>query len=112
MTDLFEAALAVQSFCDRRGWRFCFIGGLAVQRWGEPRVTRHVDLTLLTGFHDNVSMIDTLLEAFSGRISDAMDFALRNRVLLLKTPGDIGSTCRWAHFRLNNDSSSGPRSTR
>ena len=39
MIDLFETAVQLQPFCDRRGWRSCFIGGIAVQRWGEPRVT-------------------------------------------------------------------------
>lgn len=48
MNGLFSAAELVQDLCEREGWEFCFIGGLAVQRWGEPRVTRDVDLTLLT----------------------------------------------------------------
>jgi hypothetical protein len=30
---LFAAALELQSFFEARRWRFCFIGGLAVQRW-------------------------------------------------------------------------------
>lgn len=30
--------------------QFCFIGGLALLRWGEPRTTRDTNLTLLTGF--------------------------------------------------------------
>ncbi|HNQ91110.1 MAG TPA: hypothetical protein PKM73_21050 [Verrucomicrobiota bacterium] len=34
------AAGQVQRFCEERGWRFCFIGGVAVQRWGEPRLTQ------------------------------------------------------------------------
>jgi hypothetical protein len=50
MNDLFEVARQLQEFCDSRGWRSCFIGGLAVQRWGEPRVTRDADLTVLAGF--------------------------------------------------------------
>ncbi len=29
------AAGEVQQFCQRRGWCFCFIGGVAVQRRGE-----------------------------------------------------------------------------
>jgi len=45
MIDIFEAARQLQVPCDRRGWRSCFIGGVAVQRRGEPRVTRDVDLT-------------------------------------------------------------------
>ena len=28
------------------------MGGVALQRWGEPRLTQDVDLTLLTGFGD------------------------------------------------------------
>jgi hypothetical protein len=36
--DLFQVALELQAFLWSREWRFCFIGGLALQRWGEPRV--------------------------------------------------------------------------
>ena len=45
-----RAAEEIQAFCQLRGWPFCFIGGVAVQRWAEPRLTQDVDLTLLTGF--------------------------------------------------------------
>ena len=34
------AAGEIQSFCLQQCWRFCFIGGVAVQRWGEPRFTQ------------------------------------------------------------------------
>ena len=50
MRDLFRLADEIQSFCRDRGWRFCFIGGIALQRWGEPRLTGDIDLTILTGF--------------------------------------------------------------
>ena len=46
MNPIFAAALEVQDFCRSRGFRFCFIGGLALQRWGEPRLTQDVDLTI------------------------------------------------------------------
>ncbi len=90
MIDLFGTAIQLQDFCDRQGWRSCFIGGIAVQRWGEPRVTRDVDLTLMTGFGGEALFIDTLLAAFPGRIQSARAFALDSRVLLLKTPDGIG----------------------
>jgi len=90
MNDLFEAARQLQAFCDRQGWRSCFIGGLAVQRWGEPRVTRDIDLTVLTGFGNEERFIDPLLEHYAARIQDAREFALRRRVLLLVTPGGVG----------------------
>ncbi len=86
MNAIFAAALDLQQFCEKRAWRFCFIGGLAVQRWGEPRMTRDADLTLLTGIGGEESFIDPLLEAFPGRRSDAREFALRHRVLLARHP--------------------------
>ena len=39
MNLVFQAADTLQTFLREQQWRFCFIGGLAVQHWGEPRVT-------------------------------------------------------------------------
>ncbi len=74
MIGLFQVAKAVQSVCLQHRWRFCFVGGLALQRWGEPRVTEDVDLTLLTGFGNEEPFIDELLRHFSPRVSDAKEF--------------------------------------
>lgn len=90
MTDLISAAEQLQKFCEKRGWKFCIIGGLALQFWGEQRLTKDVDLTLLTGFGTEEIYIDALLQKFSARIRDAKIFALRNRVLLLQTENKIG----------------------
>ena len=84
MNGLFAAAGEIQGVLAAAGWRHCFIGGLAVQRWGEPRLTRDVDLTLLTGFGREAVFVDALLERFESRLPNAADFALRNRVLLLR----------------------------
>lgn len=43
LDDLLAAAAGVQSILVQHGWRFCFIGGIAVQRWGNPRFTQDVD---------------------------------------------------------------------
>jgi hypothetical protein len=88
--DLLDAAREVQEFCDSRRWGSCFIGGVAVQRWSQARVTRDVDLTLLTGFDGEASFIEALLAHYTPRHSDSAQFALRSRVLLLKSPGGIG----------------------
>jgi hypothetical protein len=79
---LFSAAFELQRFFEARAWRFCFIGGLAVQRWGEPRLTLDVDCTLLTGFGQEARYVDELLAAFVGRVDRPRDFALAHRVLL------------------------------
>ena len=82
-----EAAVRVQDFCRDRGWQFCFIGGVAVQRWGQPRLTQDVDLTLLTEFGGEESFTDALLGMFKPRRPDAREFALNRRVLLVRTSG-------------------------
>ncbi len=90
MIELFRLAAEVQDFCRQQQWPLCFIGGIAVQRWGEPRVTQDVDLTIWTGFGDEPRFVSRLLECFSPRISDAAKFALEHRVLLLQSDSGIG----------------------
>lgn len=83
MNPIFETAVEIQAFCHAEAWPFCVIGGLAVQRWGEPRLTQDVDVTILTEFGREETIIDRLLEKFSGRMPNAREFALQYRVLLL-----------------------------
>lgn len=90
MIDVFRVGETVQTFCRQQDWRFCFIGGVALQRWGEPRVTKDVDLTLVVGFGDEERYIEKLLQRFSPRIDQAGGFAVANRVLLLQSPDGIG----------------------
>ncbi|MEI8192200.1 MAG: hypothetical protein WCI75_21040, partial [candidate division NC10 bacterium] len=68
MNPIFAAALGVQEFCRARGFGFCFIGGLALQRWGEPRLTQDVDLTVISGFGREPEYADQFLSAFAPRI--------------------------------------------
>ncbi|MBI3068157.1 MAG: nucleotidyl transferase AbiEii/AbiGii toxin family protein [Betaproteobacteria bacterium] len=89
MKTVLGAALEVQRFLSHAGERFCFIGGIALQRWGEPRLTRDVDVTLLSPFGEEGRTADRLLAAFRPRIGDAREFAVRNRVLLIESDGGI-----------------------
>lgn len=90
MKDLVDVAAELQAFAEERGWEFCFIGGLAVQALAEPRLTRDTDMTLLTGFGSEEPFIDALLEQYQARRGDAREFALMNRVLLLKADNGSG----------------------
>ena len=90
MIALIQAAADLQAVCESHHWRYCFIGGLAVQRWGEPRETVDVDLTILTGFGHEASFVSVLLDAFEARIDDAAAFAAVNRVLLLRASSGVG----------------------
>lgn len=90
MNTLLQAGARVQRILERHDWAFCFIGGVANFRWGTPRLTNDLDLTLLTGFGAEETYTAALLAEFESRISDAAEFALRNRVLLLRTPDGFG----------------------
>ena len=90
MNEVIRAAAELQDVCQANAWQFCFIGGLALQRWGEPRETIDADLTLLTGYGSEQVYIKTLLRHFESRIPDAESFALHNRILLLRSPKGVG----------------------
>lgn len=80
-----EAAIELQEFLELHGQRFCIIGGLAVQRWGEVRLTVDADATVLTDWVRDEFVTDLLLGSpFVPRRADAREFALKNRVILLK----------------------------
>ena len=89
MNPIFAAGLEVERICRAAGFRFCFIGGLAVQRWGQPRMTADVDLTVITGFGTEEPYVDALLAKLRARIADAREFALRHRTLLVAASNGV-----------------------
>jgi hypothetical protein len=86
---LFAAAAELQEFCTAQGWKCCVIGGLAVQRWGDPRQTRDVDVTLLTGLGGEDRFVDPILARYRPRFPEARAFALERRVVLVETAHGI-----------------------
>ena len=90
LPEVLAAASNLQAFCSQNGWRFCFIGGVAIQRWGEPRTTQDVDITLLCGFGGEEPFVDKLLERFEARTPGARAFAIQHRVLLLRDTRGVG----------------------
>jgi hypothetical protein len=87
--DVLSAAAELQEFCAARKWSFCIIGGIAVQRWGEPRFTHDADLTLLTGFGHEEEFIDVLVTHFRPRSANEAQTALRNRVVRLIASNEV-----------------------
>jgi len=81
---LWDSAVELQGFLEACQFQFCFIGGIAIQRWGEPRVTDDMDVTIIAGFGDESPLIRSILKRYQPRIPDASGFALHSRVLLLQ----------------------------
>lgn len=90
MKDLVLQAAELDRLFREKGWRFCFIGGIAIQQWGQPRLTDDMDVTLLTGFGGEEPFVDELLRRYETRVPNAREFALRNRVLLLRNKQGTG----------------------
>jgi hypothetical protein len=89
MTPLLDAAIEVTRWLDGEKIPACIIGGLAVERWGQPRLTQDVDLTILAPYGDEDPIIDKCLKKFPARNSDARAFALDYRVLLLTASNGV-----------------------
>lgn len=83
MRELFQTARDLQTFCRANGWSFCFIGGLAVWRWGKPRFTQDVDITLLAGFRGEDQIVDTFLMRYASRVPNGRQLFIEQRVLRL-----------------------------
>jgi predicted nucleotidyltransferase len=89
MNSILAAAVELQQFLESRSWRFCIIGGLAVIRWGHPRSTKDVDVSLYAGLGSEAEFIDGLLSQFPPRIDDARRFAFESRVVLVNSRNGI-----------------------
>jgi hypothetical protein len=83
------AAGEVQRTLSSAGFRFCFIGGLALQRWGEQRYTRDVDLTLLCPFGEERATARRLATLLKTRVEAAAEFAVESRMFLAQSMGGV-----------------------
>ncbi len=90
MIEVLRAASEVQEFLEQRGWPFAFIGGLAVNRWGRARLTNDADICLYTDIGGEEVYIDALVGRFTPRRTDAKEFALVSRVVLLSSERGFG----------------------
>jgi hypothetical protein len=99
----FAAALeALDAFRQMAG-SGCIIGGLAVQRWGEPRFTQDADLTILAPLGSEAQIVDALLNRFQPRRPDARTHALDRRVLLLRASNGVSLDISLAALPFEED---------
>ena len=103
LSDLVAAAHRLQLAWEAIGIEFCFIGGLAVQFWGEPRNTSDVDATVWTDFGNERPIVERLLQQLSPRIDEAAGFAMANRVLLVRDDQGIAVDVSLAAFPFERD---------
>lgn len=85
MNKQFKALLEIDKFFAEKDIPYVIIGGIALQHWGEPRFTRDVDVTILIPLGKEREYLEAVLTFFPARINDAIEFALKNRVCLVKS---------------------------
>jgi hypothetical protein len=90
MNGILQAAANVSDELRRIRLPYCMIGGIALQRWGEPRMTVDVDVTVIAGFGNEMQVFRKLAASFAPRITDAESFAQYNRIALLVTKSGVG----------------------
>lgn len=98
MKDVFEVAHWVCAQLDDLGFEYCVIGGVALQAWGESRVTRDVDLAVLTGFAHEEEKVKRILARVPSRVPFALEHAMQFRVLLCESPNGVGIDIGLAGF--------------
>lgn len=86
------AAVTAQEACEKLGLAFCVIGGVALQRWGEPRFTADADISVLIEPGQERRVAEALLRELPARIDDAIGFATRTRVVLARSADNVGVT--------------------
>lgn len=97
-TPLLDAAHELLTWLNEAGFKGCLIGGVVVQRWGEPRLTADVDATIAVGYGDEAAFLDSCLGRFAARRADAHDFALKYRVLLVEASNGVPLDLSLASF--------------
>jgi len=103
LPDLARAASHILAFLEAHRRPACVIGGLAVSRWGEPRATQDVDLTVLCEFGDEKNVLQELLSEYSSVVADPQRFADLNHLAILSLPGGIKADVSFAGFPFERE---------
>ena len=84
MNTRFAAAWEIHKFLTKHKIPYAIIGGTALPRWGEPRFTKDVDLTVVTSLEEGVEpFVRLVLTRFVSREPDPIAFARQYRVIKL-----------------------------
>ncbi len=90
MNPRFEAAWEIHQFLAQHKIRYAVIGGIAVQRWGDQRFTKDVDLTIASSLTEGSSpMVDLLTKHFRSRSANPLEFARKTRMILLTASNGV-----------------------
>ncbi len=90
-----EAAWEVHEVLTRAGLRYAIIGGVAIQHWGEPRLTVDLDVTVAVPLDQAEGLVRALVERFTPRHADPIGFARQTRGFRSAQPTAARWIFRW-----------------
>ena len=84
MENLFESLVTLQDRLRRAGIPSAVIGGVAVGVWGEPRVTRDVDVKVLLGRDDAPHLLEVITPDYVPLQADPLRDLTRTGILFVR----------------------------
>jgi len=84
MENLFQSVLALQKLLLDASIPSIVIGGMAVAAWGEPRLTRDVDLKILLGRQDAKRLLELLSSGYKPLTPDPLDSLQRQALIFVQ----------------------------
>ena len=81
MTSLEKALMRTAAFLDSEAIPYMVFGGFAVLHWGEPRLTRDIDVKVILDRDRLARVIPALTREFPSRVADPLRFAVELGVL-------------------------------
>jgi len=90
MIDPIDGAIELGDFLTENKVDYVIIGGLAVQVWGDARLTRDADLTISSSVEEGVApLVELITGVYESRVPDPFGFARQTRMILIKTASGI-----------------------
>ena len=83
MNNYDQAIWEAHALLSNLGISYAVVGGDAVQNWGEPRLTQDINLIVQSPLEDLAGFVRRIIQQFTPRLDDALEFALQNRVILV-----------------------------
>ena len=88
MNELIESVVAFQNTLEKAGISSMAIGGIAVSVWGEPRLTRDIDMKVLIQRQDRARLLE-ILRAFTPLNENPEEAFRRHGVAFFRDPNGI-----------------------
>jgi hypothetical protein len=84
MENLFQSILLLQKLLLDAGIPSIVIGGIAVAAWGEPRVTRDVDLKILLSREDADRLLEILSNDYRSLVSNPREMLRKQALVFIR----------------------------